>query len=346
MSAFINDISIQITNGTLAPTGRSFDPIIASIAVSGSGIAIGQAAKLANVTAMGYATTDPEYLMAAAMFSQSPAPEIVNIYRANSSFASGGYASMLADLISKNSSWYHLLITSRAAADLNAAGTFANANGVFFIGCSSDVASYSGRNVNREAYLIHDAPTAYPDAAWVGRCAPATPGAINWKWKVLNGQNAASYTTTQFNAIRTANCAALQSQDGETFTNNSTGTSGVKIQLTQGMDYIKNQLEVDILGVMLNTDSVGMDSVGIALIEGTVRNTLHRMAQLGLVASVDPTSNSDMAFSDDKVYLYQVRATAYGDLSAADQTAGNQRIDFKYYQLVGTDKVYVTGEII
>ncbi len=348
--SFINDISISISVGALAVTGRSFDPLIIGIASGvqvASGISFAQSTPgtfPADMLGYGYLATDPEYLMVSAMFEQNTPPALVNVYRAASSYlSSGGYNQALTDLSVINNSWYYILITSRNKTDLQAAGAYAGVNNKFFIGCTSDLTAFSGRNQNREMYLFDTTPAQYSDAAWVGYMAPLIPGSANWKWKVLDGMSSPSWTVSQLLSIRAGNCASLQLQGGQIFTNNGAATSGQSAQMTQGMDYINNALQVAILELMLSNNNVPEDDTGFAQLEGTIRSTLSNCGQLGLIQAVNPALQSDMNLSDDKHYKYTVTNVAYNSLTTAQKVAGASLFSFTYYANLGINSVAVTG---
>ena len=279
--AFINDIVINISRGTIGLTEKSFTPLIMG---KGTGALVASGVQtvteLTDLTSLGYGTTDPEYLMTSAMFAQSPRPESVKVIR-----VSGTYATELATLITTDNDWYGICIDSRAKADLQGAGTWANSNKKFFFGGTSDLTALTDRNIDREAYLIHDNLLAdYPECAWVGQNMPKQPGSITWKWKSLSGQNASTFTSTQLNTIRTNNGQALQTQAGATYVNEGKTTSGEFIDIIHGQDWVDDQLQIGLLALFVNNDKIAMDDSGIALVEGGVRDVLKRAGDNSIIA--------------------------------------------------------------
>jgi len=341
MGSFINDIDISISLGTLSLQQRSFDPIVV-----GSGVPVGSSgvisvAELSDLTAEGYTSNDAEYKMVAAMFSQSPRPSLCKVYRKPSATA---YNTALDTLVANGNAFYCVLIQSRLKADLNLAGTWANANGKFFIGCSSDETSLTARNYDREAYLIHDVPNDYPDAAWVGKCIGQQPGSITWKWKALTGQNAANFTLTQLNQIRTDHGQALQEQSGAIFTNEGIATSGVYIDITNGKDWVQDQLNIQLLSLFVNNGKISLDDTGIAQVATIVRGVLKRAGDAGIIAQA--ISDEDLRKSDDKKYMYQVTVPLRADISSTDKNARTlPNVKFVYYLAGAIHKVEITGLI-
>jgi hypothetical protein len=341
MGAFINDVTITISRGTLSLQQRSFDPLIV-----GSGVPVGQSgvidvAELSDLTTEGYLTTDEEYKMVSAVFAQSPRPEICRVYRKPTATA---YVDALTTLQASDQAWYALCIQSRTKSDLQAVGAWANSNGKMFIGCSSDETVLASRNYDREAYIIHDAPADYPDCAWVGKCISQQPGSLTWKWKVLTGQVAANYTLTQLNTIRTDHGQAIQEQAGASFVNEGMVTSGEYIDVIQGQDWVEDQIKTGLLSLFLNNGKIPLDDTGIARVKAVVSGVLKRAGDYGIIAAA--ISDADLALSDDKKYMYQVTAPQRSEISSANLTARTlPDVKFVYYLAGAIHKTTVTGYI-
>ena len=338
--AFLNDITINITAGTLAVQQQVFRPLIVGSGGIASGVVIAES--LTDVTDAGYVDTDNEYLMAAAMFAQSPSPEDVMIIRKASGTT---YSNALTALKTTNDDWYAICVESREKADLNAVGTWANSNKKFFFGGTDDITSLTDRNVDREAYLVHDNDdTDFPECAWVGKCISKTPGSATWKWKTLSGQNASTFTSTELNTIRTNSGQALQSQKNVVFVNEGLCTSGEYIDIILGQDWVEDQLTTDLLSLFLKNDKIAFDDTGIAQVEGVVRDVLRRAGDNGIIARA--VSDDDLEISDDKVYIYQVTMVSRADTSASDRAARTyQGISFVYTTAGAIHKTTVTGYI-
>jgi len=341
MGSFINDITINISAGTLGLTEQSFLPLILG---SGGSAATGVtvASELSDLTAAGYLSTDEEYLMASAMFAQSPHVTSVAVYRKANATA---YNTALTALIETYNDFYGIVIQSRDAADLALVGTWANANKKFFFGCSADPDALTGRNVDREAYLIHDNEAAdYPECAWAGKMLAKVPGSATFKWKTLSGQNASSFTLTQLTAIRTNNGQAIQEQAGVTFVNEGKATSGEFIDIILGQDWVEDQLNIGLLGLFIRNDKISFDNRGIAQVEGVVRDVLKRAGDNGIIAAA--VTEAEKTTSDDKIYLYTVTVPDRADVSANNRaTRTLTDVKFNYTTAGAIHKVTVTGLI-
>lgn len=336
--AFINDITINISRGTVGLTERSFDPLIVGSGASASGVLT--VSELTDLTDAGYTASDNEYKMAAAMFAQSPRPSIVKVLR-----ASGTYVSALTALRETDDAWYTICIDSREKADLQAVGAWANSNRKFFFGGTDDITALDSRNVDREAYLIHDnADTDFPECAWVGRVIPLDPGSATWKWKQLSGQNASTFTSSQLTAIRADDGQALQEQAGVIFTNEGITTSGEYIDIIHGQDWVEDQIYIGLLRLFLTNDKIPYDDNGIAQVEGVLRDVLKRAGDNGIIAAA--VSEDDLEISDDKVYIYTVTVPQRSDTAVNDRATRTLRdIKFVYTTAGAIHKTIVTGKI-
>lgn len=342
---FINDITINISRGTLGLQELVFRPLVLGsgpVIPTASGVTI--ATKVSDITDAGYTINDEEYKMAAAMFAQTPSPQDVAIYRKATGTA---YDAALTTLQTTFDNFYAVTIESRSKTDMALVGTWANSSSSkkMFFGGTSDLTALTGRNVDREAYLIHDnLPGDYPECAWVGRVIPTTPGSATWKWKILSGQSASTFTSTQLNTIRTNNGQALQNQKGGIFVNEGITTSGEYIDIIIGQDWVEDQIITNMLSLMLKNDKVAFDDTGIAQIEGVVRDVLKQAGDNGIIAAA--VSDDDLLLSDDKEYIYQVTTVSRADTPANDRANRlYDGISFVYTTAGAIHKVTVTGYI-
>lgn len=338
--AFINDITINISRGTLGLQQLVFTPLIVGSHQFASGVL--SISNLTDLTDAGYLSTDEEYLMAAAMLAQSPSPSTIKVLRKATGTT---YNAALDTLITTDDEFYAVVIQSREKADLAIVGTWANSNKKFFFGGTDDITALTDRSVDREAYLIHDnEDTDYPECAWVGREIPKTPGSNTWKWKVLSGQNASEFTSTELATIRSEDGQALQEQAGSIFTNDGITTSGEFIDIIIGQDWVEDQIRVGLLAMYLKNDKVPMDDVGIGKVEGVIRDVLKRAGDNGIIAAA--ISDADLLKSDDKEYIYQVTVPLRSALSTTDRANRDLTgVEFVYTTAGAIHKTTVTGLI-
>lgn len=337
--AYINDITINISDGTKALTQTSFIPLIVGSGAVASGVIT--ISELTDITDAGYSTTDAEYEMASAMLAQSPAPSQIKIMR-----VAGAYDTALTALRTNDDTFYSICIQARDKTNMGLVGTWANSNKKFFFGCSADPGALTGRNVTREAYVIHNnSEYDYPECALVGQNLPkVNTKHINFKWKVLSGQNASTFSSTQLNTIRTNQGIALQEQAGQVFTNAGKATDGSYIDITIDKDWIENELNIGLISLFINNDVIPMDDTGIAQVEGVIRDVLGRAGTQGRIAKAE--TQADKLKSDDKIYMYTIVVPTRASISANDRANKDLKtISFTYYTAGGIDSVAINGYV-
>ena len=314
----LNDIKIQISMLTKALSVKGFAlPLILGSRESGALIEVyGEYAELTEMTAAGFLVTDAEYKMAAKMFSQSPRPDKVAVYCRDSADA---ISAALASLIAINNDWYALLIAERDAVNLALAGDFALANEKLFFGCSTAIAALTGRNNNREAYLIHNLAADYPEAAWVGLCLPKTIGSITWKWKSPTGVTESNFNTTQLGEIRAGHGQTFSKRSGIIYSDEGITTGGEFIDNMMSRDYVKARLEEALFNLQIKNGKISLDNPGLARIDATIREVFKNCGENGIIAKVE--TEEDAEKSDEGVYMYTVTVPQRADIPVNDRAA-------------------------
>jgi len=309
--AFVNDIIINLSKGTAGLKQKSFRPLMLGSGVAQ--IAVGIYNDLAGLVSGGYATSDPEYKMASSMLAQTPSPTDFAVARKASATA---YDAELTTITANFTDFWGVLIDSKLEADLNLAGTWADGNKKYFFGEIDDVTAGNGRNVDREAYVIHDVAAEWAAAAWVGQNIPKQPGSFTWKWKRLSGVSAVSYDSTDMATIRSNNTQALQEQAGAIYMNEGISTSGEYIDTMHGIDWLDDQLKKELLLFMLKNEKVPFDDTGIQSLGTVVRGVLQRAGEVGFFARA--VSEADMVNSDDGFWQFRLEIPQRADLAPTD----------------------------
>lgn len=316
--AFIQDIDITVSNLTTGVQQQSFKLPLIMGTHSTTAEAYTEYANLAAV-AVDYPDTEEEYDMAATLFAQTPTLEKIAITR---KLDATSWATALSTLILTENDWYALLITSKAKADLNAVGTWANSNKKRFFGCTSDITALTGVNLAREAYFLTSVSVDRPDAAIAGKVLGYTPGTYDVKWQTLSGISDSGFSLTDLNTIRSNQGNAPSEVGGRVFMNDGVSTDGSNIATGILIDYCVSRIESALLLLFLNNLKISMDSRGLAQIESTITGELQALAAVGAIAEVDTTSEADMAFSEDGKYLYKVTVPTRSQIPANDRANG------------------------
>jgi len=340
--AFLQDIDVSIASGSARIAQVGFRPLV--MGTDTAEIAEVVATELTDLISAGYSTSDDEYKMAAAMFAQSPSPSEITVYRKLAATAWDAALTTLIGRVTTANDFWSICISSRTKADLNTVSTWAGSNERFFFGCVDDVTAGSGRNVDREAYLISDSAAEFPECAWVGEAIPQVPGSLTFKWKHPSGITAAGYTKTQLQTVRTNNTQAPQNQADVININEGICTSGEYIDALWGRDWIKAQLETEILALMLNNPKIALDNPGIARVEAKIRKVLDQAGENGIIAAC--TTKAEQANSDDNVYQYKVNMPLREDIPTADLSARKLTgVTFSYILAGAIHEVEIAGVV-
>jgi hypothetical protein len=292
-----------------------------------------------------YHSKHPAYLMAGAMFSQSPCPPIIAIYSKSKSIS---IEDSLNKMKKEHNGFYAVFISERGDKDncecLHQAGKWAAENEKLFFGCSKSHDCLTKRKNEREAYIIHDSPEDYPECAWAGQNLPKTPGSITWKWKALNNQKACNYDTTYLNEIRNNNGQALTELGGIVYVNEGKTTVGQFIDVIRGKDWIKARMLENLYILLINNEKIPLDNTGIAQVEGVVRTVLKQAAKNGIIARA--TTEDELKKSDDKEFMYTVSVPTRSDLMQNDiANRILKNVGFVYYLAGAIHEAEVQGKI-
>jgi hypothetical protein len=201
--------------------------------------------------------------------------------------------------------WYGLILTTHTLGDITQAAAWIEAQpyGYIFVGCSqdsavltnvsTDVASLlQAANYLRTTYLWSDDLAHCPDAAWLGREFPATPGSSNFAFKALTG------VTPTTNAVLTdSKIALLDGKNGNYYvsvggvpvTQIGKMAGGQWIDVVIGRDWIKANLQQAIFNVLVAMPKVNFDDAGIGIIANAVRGVLKQAKDNGILTDYNIT---------------------------------------------------------
>ena len=155
----------------------------------------------------------------------------------------------------------------------------------------------------------------YPEAAWYGR--KLTQGYLTWAFKQLSGVINSNYSSTQLSQMNTNHLNWVQQQNGVNYTYQGTNEDGSFIDTNYFIDYLKSQLQIAILGVLLNNESVPFDINGFGLIESAMRTVFTQFGKLGTIKV--PSTQADLELSDLGDYMYRLNIPSPDDVNANDE---------------------------
>jgi hypothetical protein len=213
----------------------------------------------------------------------------------------GDSATVSADLtaiLDVDADWYGLVLAERTKAiQLSAAAwaetteklfnTASSEAGILVSGTTDDLFSQlRALGYNRTAAIYSaNAGTEFPDAALAGRCLTIQSGSETWALKSLSGITSDNLTSTQR--------ATVHAKGGNTFDFYQTGLtltapgkvmSGEWIDVIRFRDWLKDQIQVNMVTMMIGRDKVPYTDAGIQLCVNNLRATLAEGHRVGGIA--------------------------------------------------------------
>lgn len=183
-------------------------------------------------------------------------------------------------------------------------------------------------NYTRTAIISKDSDTDDNrlDAAWYGKCLTKdnlASGVPNWANQVLSGVTASAESPSNVDALLSAGVNVYVDFGSFKMTRNgqTAATDPTYIDQIIIMDYLRINIEQDVLDLVLNSDKIPYTDAGMKTVEGVVLNRLNQAISLGMLdPAVRPTATapSVTTVSDtQKASRIAPTITATGRLSGA-----------------------------
>ena len=271
----------------------------------------------AELLTAGYTATDPEYLLATSLFSQTPKVALAAVYQVSSWTAAPAEIAELRN--AGYDSWYRVIPTTRVPSEFEPLATYINTLKKVFHAASDDQAGLISTPETQErcVYIASNHADEYPDGAWIGRCSPVNIGSINWDSKILSGQRNSDVTMSEQSTLLAANINLLREMGGKIITWEGKTRSGQYIDIINGRDYLEARLTEAWHFLKINTDKLDMTAQGIGLVDSTLREVFRDCGRRGIIAGV--FSEADRGRSDFGDYQYKLIMPAVDDLPTNDR---------------------------
>lgn len=211
-----------------------------------------------------------------------------------------GLATDLAAISVEDDDWYALIYPYGSQACIEAIAAYIEAVRKIYIadtcdGYSANVAYGAGDDddalaaihsdeLSRTAGIFHPDPSDMAAAAWVGAVLPYDPGSATWKFKTLAGVAPVSLTSTQRTNLRNRKGNSYETVGGANKTWEGTTGDGDFIDITQGIDWIYDDMTKGVYEALSATPKVSFDDDGIALIESEIRGTLQTAVDMSILS--------------------------------------------------------------
>jgi hypothetical protein len=199
-----------------------------------------------------------------------------------------------------SNAWYGLTITDRAAGSLLDVAGWTEANNIFFAGCTgdanvlttavNDVCSLAKlKSLKRTLLIYHGISNEYPAAAWLALMLSYPPGSANWMYKVLanvTAESSPTFTETMRGNALGKNCNVYSVLNGTAMTERGICAGGQFADITVGIDWIKANLQADILTIQMSNPKIAYTDAGAAVFESAFRKRIALAQNAGIVATV------------------------------------------------------------
>lgn len=230
--------------------------------------------------------------------------------------ADPGIATDMAAIIAEDNDWYCLLLDNQGDAEVEAAAAWVESNGKLFLFNSSDSAIATSATNDLFSTLKGSAYThtaglfaatqllCYSAAAWAGKMLPQAPGSENWDFKTLAGIPADNLTTGQIHDVEGKLGSVYTPLSGLNLTQSGNGNvfSGEWLDIIRGIDWIVNEMQVNVLGLLANNQKIPFTDPGIAAIQSTMAGVLQEAIDVGFIASLPKyVINVPLAASVDSI---------------------------------------------
>lgn len=177
-----------------------------------------------------------------------------------------------------------------------------------------DLAAIAAKKYDRTFVMVHDKIEQYPHLALIGGHGSKPVGSITYKFKKLIGVDPAPYDATTLQQIHDLNGFAYVTKNGVAQTSEGTALSGEYIDVIQGKDWIKANMESAVSNLFVNNDKISFDDTGISQIESTVISILEIGGKQGIIAK-----------NDSGQFLYTVTAKSRTETPAQDRAERHYR---------------------
>ena len=301
-----------------------------------------------------YDPTDQAFVMAKNMLGSSPSPVFIVLIDVLDGIADIGAAIALVD----DGTWYALVIDSIIEADQQDVSDYAESRQRLFFATSSDATILDRIKSRRTSWLIHNVPLDHPEASWVAKNLPQTPGSLTWKFtNPLFGQTANEVTDlTGLQTIRAKNGQSYVKANGVSIVDEGrvTDPDGITfIDQVRSQDSIDLNMTADILQVFIDAGNAGSKvaytDAGIAQIGTAVEKRLALAGRAGIIAPVETPEQAEL--STDGVFRFKVNLPTRDEILAADPSQIEARnlpgITFQYVEAGAIHEVKtITGRVV
>lgn len=176
-----------------------------------------------------------------------------------------------------------------------------------------------------------DAPAKLTDienivAPLLGRYGAATVGSVNWHDLMLDGVSADSFTTGEMVILDKGNFMTyVMKTNGVAQTSQGKTMSGQYIDVIMGIDWTRQNIQMELQNILTFNDKVPFNAAGIALLTSATENVLNEAHANGIVDEDDASQEPKFtvsAIQRDRLKSTDIANRAYKGLSYEYTPAG------------------------
>lgn len=315
-------VKVSITKETVSKTVRDLQTIAIlsyhTVFTDTYRTYTGTSAMLAD----GFKTTDYAYASALKIFAQEPQVSKIVVGRVSSK-ESIDYVSEITTLLKATSKWFFLICDASDDDDKVKIAEYIETQQLVYVYSDTNTetanSAYSSTNTDLPSRLkalgydkslgIHmtDTTVVSPESAYVGRFASAVIGSNLWLHKTLKGLVAESYSSTQYDNLKSKNIQLYtQVSDDAVVEGDAVVASGERIHVILGVIWLEVRIGERLWNLLYVKERILYTNAGIELFRAELVSVLNEAVGYNILTDDD---SFEISVPDANKLTSAVRAT-------------------------------------
>ena len=202
-------------------------------------------------------------------------------------------------ILAEDPDFYFVVLDTPNEVELEQAADWCSTNKKFLVATTCDTEAVDSGDSDdiwstlatedRKLIVWYNDQTEYLDAAIAAWWGTQTPGTVTLQHKAFKGKNAQSgLTSAQIDTAEAKFGAVYVSVAGVPMLLHYKPSAGDFPDTVRDLDWLENQLEVDLATLLANSAKIPYTSAGFKVIEGNIQTTLNRAVINGVLDGSDP----------------------------------------------------------
>ena len=249
------------------------------------------------------------------LFPAAAPCQLGNILTLTDTTLAPGITADLNAILTYDANWYGLVLDSNSPAEVAAAEVWTEANkrlagfNVSDTPCTdpastTDIMYVSKTAAYTRSYLIFSGTEllSYSGAGLMGTNFPSNPGSENWAFKTLPGVVADNLSTNSIHAVENKNSNVYTPVAGLNLSQFGMVPFGEGIDIPRFIDWLTNQIQVQLLALLANSNKIPFTDSGIDAVRGVIAGVLQAGVDAGgLAATPAPFVSAPKAAQVDPI---------------------------------------------